>query len=84
MKLVSEIAVDQQTRTRDQTFEGVLDSKKGSKKTICPYLGICTKFDIFLPINWSNFNILNEQNCDKRKIDFTKKPKDFLFFKFFI
>ena len=26
-------------------------------KTICPYLGICTKFDRFWPINWSNGNI---------------------------
>ena len=26
-------------------------------KTICPYLGISIKFDLFWPINWSNINI---------------------------
>ena len=35
---------------------------KNELKTICPYLGIRTKFDRFWPINWSNVNILNDAN----------------------
>ena len=32
------------------------------QNTICPYLGIRTKYDRFLPINWANIIFLNEIN----------------------
>ena len=125
MKFVSDIAVNQQTRTCDQTFEGVVDSNhppvpgvqprpylvhiwpnfvkshqfaqngcstcslwspelvyevssrlktkwlSNEAKTTCPYLGIRSKFDRFLPINSSNLNIFElYQFCMKKSINY--------------
>ena len=36
VKLISEITVDQQTRTRDQTFEGVLESNRPPVPAVQP------------------------------------------------
>ena len=38
------------------------------QNTICPYLDISTKYDLFWPINWSNINIFEQnQFCMKNK-----------------
>ena len=66
MKLYFEIAVDQQTRTSDRTFRGgggggggfrTPTARTTEPKTICPYMGMRTKFNTFWLINWSNINI---------------------------
>ena len=49
-----EIAVDQQTRARDRTFNWL----SYEQNTLSPYMGISTNFDKFWPINWANRNII--------------------------
>ena len=65
VKLDFEIAVDQQTKAHDQTFEKVLYQNRikigrvrsYEQNTIYPYLDIRNKYYIFWPINWANINI---------------------------
>ena len=63
VKLVSEIAVDQQTRTGDQTFEGNPNSKHPPVPAVQPrrYL---VPFGPIMPnhLNMSKIQILNETN----------------------
>ena len=59
MKLVSEIAGDQQTRTSDQTFEGILDPNRPPVPVVQPS-----------PYLWSFFGTImpNHRDIPKTKI----------------
>ena len=66
MELDFEITVDQQTRARDRTFEGVPDSGCPREShshilsPILPNLDIRTKYDRFWHINWANINMVGK------------------------
>ena len=45
------------------------------QNTICPYLGIRTKYDRFWPINWANINIF-----ELNQLYMKGKPKLHIFY----